>query len=570
MQNNNDKQRKRRRSISDQEDVARQIIEHFGCRYLGYERIGSRKKIHFIYQCKEPSHHNKPITLSNLERAFEILDASRGEGGALLPFDGSVTGLCKRCIAKHHPANQLQYEIAELKNYAQARHKGECLSERYLGTKHSYQWSCSNPLHEPFDASWDAVTNSGQWCPLCWDERRGKALRMPISDVQAVLDEWGGEIIKNWYEDGRLMLTVRCPNLHEYIVAGTTVKRGHGCEICQHKGERVVRAFLEHNLGIDLPSSRPSWLQKETTKGGRLQLDGYSESNKIAFEYQGPRHQHPSQIKRDQYKAERCEKHGVKLITIQYREKVFPLKDWIPTLEKVLTDNDLDSRFGEVRVPENAIFFAEYKSLQELAESVGWTLLTPNYLGESVPHKWKCSVPEHPPFPMEPSRFRKGVRCSKCMNVSKYNRAEIINIANQLSLSFNSEYWGGSKVPHLWSCEKGHWFQATLSNLNQSQRKCGSACPFCGGFACKTLFTGDAKALISMRGGVLEGGVYRNAKSEFRFKCANGHFSTRNWNMLQRGFFCEKDNCSEAKNKKVKLEEIRLAWKPKQFFHHPC
>ena len=98
MQNNNDKQRKRRRSISDQEDVARQIIEHFGCRYLGYERIGSRKKIHFIYQCKEPSHHNKPITLSNLERAFEILDASRGEGGALLPFDGSVTGLCKRCF----------------------------------------------------------------------------------------------------------------------------------------------------------------------------------------------------------------------------------------------------------------------------------------------------------------------------------------------------------------------------------------------------------------------------------------------------------------------------------------
>ena len=189
MQNHKEKQRKRRRSISEQEDVARQIIERFGCSYLGFERIGSRKKIHFVYKCKDPSHYNKPITLSNLERAFETLNAPRGEGGALMLSDGSVTGLCKRCLAKHHPVNQLRYEIEELKAYARERHNGECLSERYLGTKRSYRWRCSNPLHEPFDASWGDVKNSGRWCPSCWDERRGKALRMPISDVQAVLDD---------------------------------------------------------------------------------------------------------------------------------------------------------------------------------------------------------------------------------------------------------------------------------------------------------------------------------------------------------------------------------------------
>ena len=170
---------------------------------------------------------------------------------------------------------------------------------------------------------------------------------------------------------------------------------------------------------------------------------------------------------------------------------------------------------------------------------------------------------------MEPSRFRRGNRCAKCMNVAKYDSAEIIEIANRLSLNFNSEHWQGSQVPHLWSCDRGHWFQATLSNVNQSQRQRGIACPFCGGFVCKTLFTGDAEALISIRGGVLISGVYRNARSEFKFECANGHLSTRNWNKLQQGYFCEKHDCSEAEKRKVKLDEVRSAWKPKQFFHHP-
>lgn len=52
--------------------------------------------------------------------------------------------------------------------------------------------------------------------------------------------------------------------------------------------EEKFRGIIENVLNTDFPKKRPKWLINE--QGNRLELDGYNEELKIAFEYQGRGH----------------------------------------------------------------------------------------------------------------------------------------------------------------------------------------------------------------------------------------------------------------------------------------
>ena len=71
----------------------------------------------------------------------------------------------------------------------------------------------------------------------------------------------------------------------------------------------------------------PSWLTSPQT-GRRLQLDLYDPRRKIAVEIQGPTHfQNYSQILRDSYKLQSCEKNAVKLYYVRHWNKTGDLAD---------------------------------------------------------------------------------------------------------------------------------------------------------------------------------------------------------------------------------------------------
>lgn len=104
--------------------------------------------------------------------------------------------------------------------------------------------------------------------------------------------------------------------------------------------ETKCKQILENIYHAEFNKVRPSFLRNpETNKN--LELDGYNEQLKIAFEYNGSQHYfynphfHKSvaafndQVKKDQLKLDLCKKNNIHLIVIPYYLRENELRDFI-------------------------------------------------------------------------------------------------------------------------------------------------------------------------------------------------------------------------------------------------
>lgn len=99
------------------------------------------------------------------------------------------------------------------------------------------------------------------------------------------------------------------------------------------KGEDECRTVLENYFGKPFKSTRSLSFLRNPETGRNLELDGYNEELGIAFEFNGKQHyQWPNhtgqteaefiqQKRRDIFKREQCDKHGIFLITVPYHIK---------------------------------------------------------------------------------------------------------------------------------------------------------------------------------------------------------------------------------------------------------
>lgn len=104
--------------------------------------------------------------------------------------------------------------------------------------------------------------------------------------------------------------------------------------------EEKCRDILESLTGHPFPTDRPWWLTNPKT-GRRLELDGYNENLRMAFEYNGKQHyvfpnsyhkteeEFKRQVERDRFKEEQCRKRGVNLLVIPYDLEEDSLYDFI-------------------------------------------------------------------------------------------------------------------------------------------------------------------------------------------------------------------------------------------------
>ena len=116
-----------------------------------------------------------------------------------------------------------------------------------------------------------------------------------------------------------------CKNQHQWKASYGDMKRNYKwCNSCPHIFERTCRYIFEELLHKKFSLRKPKFLRG-------LQLDGYNEELRLAFEYSGNQHFqivpffHPqgqsdldAQIQRDWKKRALCFEEGIILITIPY------------------------------------------------------------------------------------------------------------------------------------------------------------------------------------------------------------------------------------------------------------
>jgi hypothetical protein len=216
--------------------------------------------------------------------------------------------------------------IEECHKVAKSR-GGECLENVYIDGGVKMKWRCEK-LHE-WEAKFRDIKCNNTWCPYC-----AGVGKLTIEECHKVAKSRGGECLENVYIDNGVKMKWRCDKLHEWEARFGHIKnRKQWCPHCMNgKSEKLCRKIIEEITGKKFSSVRPDFLQNIKT-GCNLELDGYNEELKLAFEYNGIQHYEyiPSrfhkkgkhlfidQQERDKIKIQMCNKLGIKVIVIPYQ-----------------------------------------------------------------------------------------------------------------------------------------------------------------------------------------------------------------------------------------------------------
>jgi hypothetical protein len=389
---------------------------------------------------------------------------------------------CKRDRHQKRMTAQLR-PVEELREFARLEHGGDCLATSPASMPTRILWQCANSEHKPFRATISHVLHSKTWCPVCDAERRRlhpPKPQIPRAAVEDLIKKRGGEVIEvvgaGGWQGLRTRLKVHCADFHEWIVtASSLMHAGSWCPECRNRGERIARAIFEATFGTRFPKSKPDWLA--LTTGRKLELDGYSESLQIAFEYQGPHHFTRDDIKvTDALKREACSKHGVRLVEIEAIKRPFPSTNVLAKIAEALPKYDI----REVPVlPAVDVFARELAALRQFAQQKGGDIVSTVYCG-SEPHEWRCGNPDHPTWLAEPWRIKAGTWCPSCAG----NRPLGIEGLRQWGLAYGLELmdadYRGAGPTYKWRCAKaGHFIRRSKGNIQQSLDKGHSACSRC-------------------------------------------------------------------------------------------
>ncbi len=376
--------------------------------------------------------------------------------------------------------------IEDLKAFARDRHDGDCLATSPVGMNTHVLWRCAIPAHKPFPATPAHVVSSGSWCPECDAERRRlrpPKPQIPRDEVEKVVERRGGEVVQVYGDRGwaglGTRLRVRCEYLHEWDVAADNLMHaGSWCPHCRNKGERITRAIFEATFsGCKFPKVKPDWLASAT--GRKLELDGYCEIMRLAFEYQGYHHKRDDVKATDALKLEACRNHGVELIEIIALDlkRPFPPKN---VLELVAAAFRASGREETPVLPAVEAFAPELTALRDLARVRGGELVSTVYCG-SEPHEWKCDQPGHPTWRAEPWRIKAGSWCPSCAGNRPLGIEGLLDWGLACGLELLDTQYQGTSAVYEWRCkELGHLVKRSKGNIQQSLTKGLPACNICG------------------------------------------------------------------------------------------
>lgn len=437
---------------------------------------------------------------------------------------------------------------------------GKCLSKEYLNSSTPLIWQC-HKKHR-WSAPLGRIIHLNTWCPKCAIEKRSLNSRLKLEHLKEIAASRGGKCNAIVYKNVAEKIEWECEVGHKWkaksaSVVGSKNNLGSWCPYCNSRGrhEELCRVLFSHIFKVDFPKVRPEWLRGN--HGSSLELDGYSEKLKIAFEYHGPHHfknipyyyelngrlasRLEKQKQRDQLKRRLCKNNGVTLIEIPNVKVKSSISDFGRAILKfckeagIKTARSIDFDNIDTRSLWTSKALKRINLGKDIASERGGELLSDTYISSQVPLKWKCS--EGHVWSATLGSVQKGGWCRKCYDINRLaSIKDIQNLARSRGgFCLSKEYLKPDEKLN-WQCNQKHTWKATLSKV-----KGGQWCPICAQAkrgASQRANINDIKKVAEALGGKCKSKTYTNAITPLVWECDKGHLWKATAHKIRQGSWC--------------------------------
>ncbi len=401
---------------------------------------------------------------------------------------------CLTCAGIKTKPNNYQFSINHLKQVAK-KNKGLLLTKKYYGVTANYKWQCSKG--HKFFARADSIKR-GQWCRKCAEDSK----RSSIEKMNQMAKKRGGKCLSKRYVSAHKPLKWECKNGHQWYAAAANIRgnstlRPEWCPYCSNTflSEEICRTIFEQIFDNKFLKKRPTWLVN--SDGNRMELDGYCENLKLAFEYQGKQHFNLSSFitsqkdldkrqKDDRRKKYLCKKNKVQLIVINYRDNLDNLPNIIK--ERLNKNSKIYKKANfnkKIKLVKSWHIKDRIDEMHKIAQSRGGKCLSESYINNSTKLKWQCSK-GHVWFAVPFSIKNNGTWCKICsyknINPERYNlsRAKGLEILKKIAKKNNAKIltktYKNRQQLIKWECVNGHKFSEKSSLLKNRKifcKECG-------------------------------------------------------------------------------------------------
>lgn len=374
--------------------------EFLSKKYLGYSK-------QHLWKCKDPNHKPFKSYFNNV--------VQRGSW-------------CTHCRHSEGSRRGLGISDAEWKKRSLKVGLNVIKVIRVIGTKTQLEVQClKNPEHRYIKGA-DYV-KAGSGCQYC-----NKMIKLTIEHAHKLAETKRGHCLSKKYINANSKLLWQCEFRHKLWratygdVRGSGKRLGTWCPECSgSNGERICRTFFEQLFNTDFPTKKPQWL-KPNGWMQPMELDGYCEELKLAFEHHGQYHYKKIKFfdggntrlsvqERDKLKRQLCKKNGVTLIEI----KEVPLLQPIETLKQFIKDEcrkkkvSLPTNFNSIEIDiKKANIRPDWmQEFNDLCKKRGFTPLEKEYRGSQIAYEVKCNACGHK-WPIKKGNLKLGRGCVEC------------------------------------------------------------------------------------------------------------------------------------------------------------
>ena len=300
----------------------------------------------------------------------------------------------------------------------------------------------------------------------------------------------GGKFLDEEYINSKHPHNWQCYFGHQFKKTWDRVNNRHEwCPQCKRRNpEEFVRFCFQELFETQFPKQRPDWLRN--VEKYKLELDGFSENKRIAFEYHGEQHYkhishyHPKKAdfdkrqRDDQRKVELCQKEGVVLFIVPYNVEPHNMEDFLRAeCEKLGVEP------WKQRIDFSIYDYGRDDILQEIGPIVkergGVVLSTRMGDDGKLRVKLQCEKHDETWEPVVASVKTGRWGCKQCQSeVSKernlqkrWAKVKSAEKKHGIVCLSEPEKCTSTKAKLLWKCKKDHNFEQSLANI-QNRHLC--------------------------------------------------------------------------------------------------